>query len=71
MCAILNGMAGIIVFSAPSALSSAWFPPNERTTATGVALVFNNLGNVFSFLAPQIGKQYFYLKISPQDGESN
>ena len=56
MCAILNGMAGIIVFSAPSALSSAWFPPNERTTATGVALVFNNLGNVFSFLAPQIGK---------------
>lgn len=54
ICAILNGMAGIIVFSAPSALSSAWFPPNERTTATGIALVFNNLGNVFSFLAPQI-----------------
>jgi nitrate/nitrite transporter NarK len=44
-------MAGIIVFSAPSAVSSAWFPPNERTTATGIALVFNNLGNAFSFLA--------------------
>ena len=51
LCAIFNGMAGIIVFSAPSAVSSAWFPPNERTTATGIALVFNNLGNAFSFLA--------------------
>jgi len=51
ICAICNGMAGIIVFSAPSAVSSAWFPPNERTTATGIALVFNNLGNAFSFLA--------------------
>ncbi len=51
LCAILNGIAGIVVFSAPSAVSSAWFPPNERTTATGIALVFNNLGNAFSFLA--------------------
>ena len=54
-CAILNGMAGIIVFSAPSAVSSAWFPPGERTTATGIAIVFNNLGNAVSFLlAPSI-----------------
>jgi FLVCR family MFS transporter len=51
LCAILNGIAGIIVFSAPSAVSSAWFPPSERTTATGIAIVFNNLGNAFSFLA--------------------
>lgn len=50
ICAILNGIAGIIVFSAPSALSAAWFPPNERTTATAVAIAFNNLGNAFSFL---------------------
>ena len=48
-------MAGIVVFSAPSALSSAWFPPGERTTATGIAIVFNNLGNAVSFLlAPAI-----------------
>lgn len=51
MCAIFNGIAGIVVFSAPSAVSSAWFPPHERTTATGIALVFNNLGNAVSFLA--------------------
>ena len=55
ICAILNGMAGIIVFSAPSAVSSAWFSPGERTTATGIAIVFNNLGNAVSFLiAPAI-----------------
>jgi len=39
ICAILNGIAGIVVFSAPSAVSAAWFPPEERTTATGVAIV--------------------------------
>jgi len=51
LCAILNGMAGIVIFSAPAAVSSAWFPPGERTTATGIAIVFNNLGNALSFLA--------------------
>jgi len=51
LCAILNGIAGIVIFSAPAAVSSAWFPPGERTTATGIALVFNNLGNALSFLA--------------------
>jgi len=55
VCAILNGMAGIVIFSAPPAVSSAWFPPNERTTATGIAIVFNNLGNAVSFLmAPSV-----------------
>ena len=48
-CAIMNGVSGIVVFSAPSAVSSAWFPPNERTTATGIALVFNNLGKYIVF----------------------
>ncbi len=51
ICAILNGVAGIIIFSAPSAVSATWFPPEERTTATGIALVLNNLGNAVSFLA--------------------
>jgi len=41
LCAILNGMAGIIVFSAPSAVSAAWFPPEERTTATGIAIILS------------------------------
>ena len=55
LCAILNGAAGIIVFSGPSAVSAAWFPPNERTTATAVGIAFNNLGNAASFfLGPAI-----------------
>ena len=45
LCAILNGVAGVVVFSVPSAVSSAWFPPAERTTATAVGILFNNLGN--------------------------
>ena len=50
ICAILNGIAGVVVFSAPPALSAAWFPPGERTIATGVAIVSNNLGSAISFL---------------------
>ena len=51
ICAILNGIAGVVVFAAPPAVSAAWFPPEERTIATGVAIVSNNLGSSFSFLA--------------------
>ena len=36
--------------SVPPALSSLWFPPNERTTATGISTVFNQLGNAGGFL---------------------
>ena len=54
-CAILNGVAGVVMFAAPSAVSSAWFPVDERTTATGIMLTLNNLGNAFSFLvAPHV-----------------
>ena len=46
----LNGVAGIVMCSVPPALSSLWFPPNERTTATAVSSVFNQLGNAGGFL---------------------
>ena len=38
------------VGSAPLAISSAWFPPEERVTATTIAQVFNGLGTGMSFL---------------------
>ena len=64
ICAILNGIAGVVVFSAPPAVSAAWFPPEERTIATGVAIVSNNLGSAFSFLAgPAIVPDPTYHKI--------
>ncbi|XP_068222406.1 solute carrier family 49 member 4 homolog [Palaemon carinicauda] len=47
--AILNGFAGIAIGAAPSMLSSRWFPPNERTTATGIGCTFNQLGNAGGF----------------------
>ncbi|CAL4065191.1 unnamed protein product [Meganyctiphanes norvegica] len=48
--AILNGFAGIIIAIAPSLLSSTWFPPHERTTATGVGCTMNQLGNLGGFI---------------------
>ena len=50
LCSILNGMSNIVVGSAPLALSSSWFSPGERVTATTVAQVFNGLGTGMSFL---------------------
>ncbi|KAK7069396.1 Solute carrier 49 member 4, partial [Halocaridina rubra] len=47
--AILNGFAGIAIGAAPALLSSRWFPPNERTTATGIGCTFNQLGNAGGF----------------------
>ncbi len=37
--AIINGVAGVAVLSVPPALSAAWFPPSERTTATSISQV--------------------------------
>lgn len=50
ICSILNGMSNIVVGSAPLALSSSWFSPGERVTATTIAQVFNGLGTGMSFL---------------------
>ena len=35
-CAILNGITGVTVMSAPPLISSTWFPSKERTTATAI-----------------------------------
>ncbi len=49
-CAILNGVAGVVIMSAPPAISAAWFAPHERTTATGIGQMANNVGASVSFL---------------------
>jgi len=48
--AILNGIPGIVVASAPAAVSAAWFPPHERVTATSISQMLNNVGQGVSFL---------------------
>ena len=50
ICSILNGICGVTVMAAPPAISAAWFAPTERTTATSINQVFNNLGNAVSFI---------------------
>ena len=41
--------AGPIILGSPPMLSAAWFPPNERTTATAVATLTSYFGMAISF----------------------
>ena len=50
ICAILNGISGVTIMAAPPLISSQWFPPNERTTATSINQAANMLGNGLSML---------------------
>lgn len=47
---ILNGLAGPVGMSIGPSLSAAWFPVNQRVTATAVAGVANYVGVALSFL---------------------
>ena len=50
LCAILNGIAGILLCSTPPAISAAWFPPRERATATSIGQVLNCFGGGLVYL---------------------
>ncbi|XP_069169376.1 solute carrier family 49 member 4 homolog isoform X2 [Procambarus clarkii] len=52
ICAILVGTAGTLVMAAPPMIAAVWFPPKERTTATAVAQVLNQLGSAGSYMEP-------------------
>ena len=54
VCACLNGISGIIFCSAPPAVSAAWFPANERVTATSIGQTFNGLGGGLIYLLARI-----------------
>ena len=67
-CSILNGITGILVMAAPAALSAAWFPVNERATATSISQVLNSAGNGVSFLlGPLIVPDKFLNKTGEND----
>ena len=46
----MNGLAGPVAMGGPPVLSALWFPANERTTATALNIVLNNLGLGASFI---------------------
>ena len=57
---VLNGIAGVTIMAAPPALSAAWFPPEERTTATSINQVANLLGSgVSNLLGPYLVPDWF------------
>jgi len=39
-----------VVTAAPAAVAAAWFPPEERVTATSISQMLNNIGGGLSFL---------------------
>ncbi|XP_072436016.1 solute carrier family 49 member 4 [Chiloscyllium punctatum] len=47
---LLNGFAGPVIMNAPPFLSTTWFPPDQRATATAVASLFNYFGSACAFL---------------------
>ncbi|KAM4559070.1 solute carrier family 49 member 4 isoform 1-T1 [Odontesthes bonariensis] len=46
----LNGLAGPTIMSAGPFLSTTWFAPDQRATATAVASLFSYLGGATSFI---------------------
>ncbi|XP_073329379.1 solute carrier family 49 member 4 [Pagrus major] len=46
----LNGLAGPTIMSAGPFLSTTWFAPDQRATATAVASLFSYLGSAASFI---------------------
>ena len=53
-CAILNGVSGVTIMAAPPLISSQWFPPDQRTTATSINQAANMLGNGVAMLVGNI-----------------
>ncbi|XP_072274012.1 solute carrier family 49 member 4 isoform X2 [Pyxicephalus adspersus] len=47
---LLNGFAGPTAMNAAPFLSTTWFSPDERATATAIASMLNYLGGAFAFL---------------------
>ena len=47
---IFNGLAGPVAMAAAPVLSATWFPAHERTTATAIMSMSNNLGVALSVI---------------------
>ena len=47
---ILNGVVGLPILIAPPRLSSVWFLPKERTFATAIATMSQNIGIALAFI---------------------
>jgi len=55
---MLNGLAGPACMAAAPLISATWFPANQRTTATSLAILSGNVGFALGFV---IGNTSFYV----------
>ena len=56
LCAVLVGAGGSVPFAGPPLLSSIWFPPDQRATATAGISFANYFGVAMAFI---IGRNDF------------
>ncbi|XP_064082216.1 solute carrier family 49 member 4-like isoform X2 [Macrobrachium nipponense] len=52
--AILNGAVGPLVLQSSAMIAAMWFPPSERTTATGCGQLITLMGGAGSYLQPLV-----------------
>jgi MFS family permease len=50
MCSVLNGVGGTVPFAGSAAISSIWFPSDQRATATAIVSFCNYVGFALSFI---------------------
>uniref|UniRef100_A0A3Q2XBI6 Solute carrier family 49 member 4 n=1 Tax=Hippocampus comes TaxID=109280 RepID=A0A3Q2XBI6_HIPCM len=66
---LLNGLAGPTIMSAGPFLSTTWFAPDQRATATAVASLFSYLGGAAAFVLAAIATLFvavlFYFPSRP------
>ena len=54
IAAILNGIGGAVPFAGPARVSSVWFPPDQRATATSIVSFANYFGVAMAFIIGEL-----------------
>ncbi|XP_076029574.1 solute carrier family 49 member 4 homolog [Oratosquilla oratoria] len=57
LCAFINGVTGTLLLSLPPMIAAVWFPADERTTATAVGSLMNQMGSAMAYLEPLLVTQ--------------
>lgn len=73
---VFNGLAGPVLFSGSAVISSLWFPPHQRATATAVSTVFGFSGGLTVFLLepnviPPPKRRDNFMDIGARDSKGN
>ncbi|XP_045209899.2 solute carrier family 49 member 4 homolog isoform X2 [Mercenaria mercenaria] len=72
ICAVLNGVGGTVPFAGSAAVSSIWFPSDQRATATAIVSFCNYVGFALSFiLGPHVVSSPQYSNFNSTSNTTN